>query len=108
MIESLIHHIALPPQVPAKQESRIDRVELGLTNCLLQATRTLCGITDGVQHRRWDTTRRTLQTCKELNVGGKLSKTSLLYEFGRLHHNEILILHVTQQNAGLLVRRQQE
>ena len=108
MLESLIHHVALPPQLPGKRESSIDRIEQALTDRLLKATRTLCSVTEGVQHRQWDFTRRTLQTCKELCVGGKVSKTSVLYEFGRLEHNELLILHITQQNAGLLVRRQRE
>ncbi len=106
--ESLIHHVALPPRLPGRREGRIDRLELALINRLLDATRTLCSVSDETLYRHWDSTRRTLQVCKELNAGGKLSKFTLVTEFRTLGHSEILILHITEQNAGLLVRRSEE
>jgi len=86
----------------------MDRIELALINRLLNATRTLCSVSDGALYRHWDSTRRTLQVCKELNAGGKLSKSTLITEFRTLGVGELLILHVTEQNAGLLVRRTKE
>ena len=108
LVESLIYHVGLPPRLPGKQDGRIDRIELALTNRLLDATRTLCNVSDGGLYRHWDSTRRTLQVCKELNAGGRLSKTSLVTEFQKLDRKEILTLHLAEQNAGLLVRRHQE
>lgn len=108
MMKSLIHHVALPPQLPGRREARLDRIELALINRLLDATRTLCSVSDGDLYRHWDSTRRTLQVCKELNAGGKLSKSSLITEFRALSVGDVLILHVTEQNAGLLVRRTKE
>ncbi len=107
-MESLIHHVALPPRLPGRREGRIDTIELALVNRLLDATRTLCSVSDGALYRHWDTTCRTLQVCKELNAGGKLSKASLITEFRTQGVGELLILHVTEQNAGLLVRRTKE
>lgn len=108
VMESLIHHVALPPRLPGRREGRMDRIELALINRLLDATRTLCSVSDGALYRHWDSTRRTLQVCKELNAGGKLSKSTLITEFRTLGVGELLILHVTEQNAGLLVRRTKE
>lgn len=86
----------------------MDRIELALIDRLLDATRTLCSVSNEALYRHWDSTRRTLQVCKELNAGGKLSKSSLITEFRTLGVGELLILHVTEQNAGLLVRRIKE
>jgi len=108
VIESLIHHVALPPRLPGRREGRIDRIELALINRLLDATRTLCSVSDGALYRSWDSTRRALQVCKELNAGGKISKSSLVTEFRTLGDSELLILHVVEQNAGLLVCRTKE
>jgi hypothetical protein len=49
--------------------------------------------------------RRSLETCKVLNYGGRLDKTSLLREFQALQANELLILNVSEQNAALLIQR---
>lgn len=86
----------------------MDRIELALIDRLLDATRTLCSVSNEALYRHWDSTRRTLQVCKELNAGGKLSKSSLITELRTLGVGELLILHVTEQNAGLLVRRIKE
>jgi hypothetical protein len=43
-----------------------------------------------------------------VKAGCRLNKTALLTEFRRFNHNGFLILHVAEQNAGLLIRRQHE
>ena len=107
-LESIIHHVALNPQLPGQREGRIDKIEQELTARLVKATRTLCDVSDGTLHRQWDSTRCMLQTAKELNVGGKISKASLILELGRLSRDDVLILHVSEQNAALLIRRHQQ
>lgn len=105
LLKSLVNHVALPPQLPGKLENKIEQVEHGLTGCVLDATRTLRDLTNGELSREWDCIRNTLHKCKAVNAGGKLNKTSLLTEFRRLEHKAPLILHVAEQNAGLLIRR---
>ena len=41
LLESLVHHIALPPQLPARSEDNTAQIEQALTARLLDATRTL-------------------------------------------------------------------
>ena len=106
--ESLIHHLVLPPGLPGKQESRLDMIERDLTNRMLNATRTLSKVVGIDQYQNWDRTRHVLQVVKDLNARGMLNKASLLTEFRRLGANSFLILHVAEQNAGLLIRRREE
>ncbi|KAI9833796.1 MAG: hypothetical protein M1819_003531 [Sarea resinae] len=108
LIESLVNHVALPPRLPGKQDNRIEQIEQALTARLLDASRILRDLTDDSHRDQWDRLRRILETCKILNAGGKLSKSSLLKELQNLEHNDYLILHVSEQNAGLLIRRQND
>lgn len=108
ILESLFDHVALPLRLPGKQESRIDQIEHALTECVLDASRTLRNLTNNEFGGHWDCIRRVLQTCKDVNAGGKLNKTSLLTEFRSLEGRYPLILHVAEQNAGLLIRRDYE
>jgi hypothetical protein len=107
-VESLVNHIALPPKLPAKQNHNINQIEEALVNRLLDASCTLRDLTEGDVSHRWERVRKVLQICKVVNVGSKLNKTSLLTELRCLEHNDVLILHITEQNAGLLLRRHHE
>lgn len=108
LVESLIYHIGLPPKLPGKRESRptLDLLENALADRLLAAACTMRDTSTGLTSERWESTRRSLQVCKSLNARGKLSTTSLVPELRRLEQEELLILHVSAQNAGLLVYRQ--
>ena len=54
----------------------------------------------------WDTVRRSLETCRTVNQAGRLNKASLLTAFQQLGGQDVLTLHIAEQNAGLLIRRQ--
>ncbi|TAQ88566.1 hypothetical protein B7494_g3109 [Chlorociboria aeruginascens] len=56
-------------------------------------------------YQKWDHIRSTLLNCKKLNAGGKLSRGLLLAEFRGLQRDDCLILHVTEQNAGITIQR---
>lgn len=105
LLNALVNHIGLPPRLPGKQEEGIDEIEDALTVRLLNACRALRDLTEGELSQQWDRTRKILQICKVVNAGGKLDKASLLSEFQALERKDLLILHVTEQNAGLLIRR---
>ena len=105
---SLVNHIALPPRLPGKQDSRLDKLEQALTERLQDASRSLRDLTSNQFGGDWDCIRRVLLTCKIINAGGKLNKASLLTVFRELQGNDLLILHVAEQNAGILVRRYQQ
>ena len=105
LLTSLFNHLALPLQLPGKHESKIEEIELALTIRLLDATRYLRLLTGNDASEMLDYIRRSLETCKLVNANGRLNKSSLLNAFRGLERREVLILHVAQQNAGLLIRR---
>jgi hypothetical protein len=104
MLESVFNHIALPPLLPSKQETNLDKIELALAQKLLDASRTLRDSTNERFGSEWDSVRRSLESCILLNTGGRLNQTSLLAAFRELDVNGLLILHVAEQNAGILIR----
>lgn len=108
MLESLVNHVALPPQLPGKQENSIEHIERALTDRLADASCIIRNLTNHECFETWDRMRSLLQTCKTLNAGRKLNKKLLIQEFQRLDHKGQLVLHVTEQNAGLLIRRLHE
>lgn len=57
---------------------------------------------DPEAYRVWDSVRLSLETCRTVNQAGRLNKASLLKAFRELGVQEILILHIAEQNAGLL------
>jgi|SRR5580698_1476788 hypothetical protein len=108
LLASLVNHITLPPGLPGKAENGIEQVEHALTGYLLDASRTIRDLTNGQFSHQWECIRNILQICRVVNAGGKLNKTSVLTEFRRFEHNGYLILHIAEQNAGLLIRRRYE
>jgi hypothetical protein len=108
LLDSLVNHVALPPQLPGKADRNIDQIQLALTNRLLDASRILRDQTKGEFSSQWESIRNILQVCKTANASGKLNKASLLAEFARLERKDFLILHIAEQNAGLLIRRHYE
>jgi hypothetical protein len=108
LLESLVNHVALPPRLPGKADSNVDQIQNALTNYLLDASRILRDQTNGEFSRQWERIRNILHICRSLNAGSKLNKSSLLAQFGRLKREDFLILHVAEQNAGLLIGRKYE
>ena len=86
----------------------MDRTEHALTDRLLDACRTLRDLTEGDLSSQWDSIRNILRICRAVNNGERLNKNSLLTEFRRLERKDLLILHVSEQNAGLLIRQGNE
>ncbi|RFU26654.1 hypothetical protein B7463_g9687, partial [Scytalidium lignicola] len=104
----LFNHVALPPQLPGKQDDKISQVEWGLINLLQNASRTLGDLTTNDLYNQFEVVCYVCRICKAVNAGGKLESTALAAEFRNLGRKEFLILHIAEQNAGLLIRRQQD
>ena len=105
LFDSIVHHIALPPKLPGAVEKNLDEIEVALVDRLIHACRSACSLARGDLVHHFDTTRFVLQTCKTLNTGRVLKKASLLKEFSQLGTDHPLILHVTEQNAGIFVHK---
>ncbi|KAG9228031.1 hypothetical protein BJ875DRAFT_529478 [Amylocarpus encephaloides] len=108
LLEPIFHHLALPPQLPERQENNLDKIGEALADRLLCASIALRDATYEQFGPCFDAVRRVILTAKTINAGGKLNQISLLKAFRELQGNDLLIVHVAEQNAALLIRRFQD
>jgi hypothetical protein len=97
------NHIALPRNVPGREDSNLQRVEGALLQRMLDAVARLTphiaeDIAPHVQGLRG-----TLLACQVLNVDGTIGKAALIKELRDLDHGKMLVLHIAPQNCALLV-----
>ncbi|ORX94071.1 hypothetical protein BCR34DRAFT_608383 [Clohesyomyces aquaticus] len=104
-LTSLYHHVVLPRQTPGKEDSNLNKVDAALLDHLLDAVKALVPLVPLPHQQALDAVRLALSTCKVLNVEGKVDKTLLSRELGRLGRKDALILYINEQNAGLLIYR---
>ena len=105
MLESIYQHLCLSAALPGREEQSIREIEQKLADRFVFSARNLRDVLCEAHRQLWDDVRRILVTSKSLNAGRNLNKASLLDEFRSLGHRDLLILHVVEQNAGLLIWR---
>ncbi|KAI9701732.1 MAG: hypothetical protein M1820_006360 [Bogoriella megaspora] len=106
MLDSVFNHIVLPPKLPGGEERNLDLTEQDLISRILDACRTIRDRLSPEEYAHWDSLRRSLESSKRVNSGRKINKDSLLFELRQMLDGDFLILHVTQQNAGILLEKQ--
>jgi serine phosphatase RsbU (regulator of sigma subunit) len=99
------HHIVLPRDVPGREDSKLHQVEAEINKRLIHATKQLALHAPSEDLVKLDTVRLMLSTCGALNVEGKIDANVLATELQQLGDRQALILHVTEQNAALLIYR---
>lgn len=103
LLVELYYHVVLPRYVPGQEHSQLCQIESELASRLTEAARQLISHAPLDDHSHLDAIRLALTTCKSLHVEGKVDKNLLVQEFRDLDSNKALIIHVTEQNAALLV-----
>lgn len=107
-LETLLNHVVFPEQLPSRPDVGIRALERDLVNSLIKAAEALVVTASDAHRSIWEDVRKTLIVARTLNndtdVEG-LEKTSLLESFRQLEPTSSLILHVREQNAGLLIKR---
>ncbi len=105
LLNAVFNHLVLPPQIPGEQDSDIEAVS---RNILRRAIRT-CEAADTLADLPWSeafqSLRASFKSCFVLNQG-RLEKSTMLEHFRNLQVHHLLVLHVVNQNAALLVRRE--
>lgn len=104
LLESVFNHLILPPKLPEQQDTDIKSIEQSILNRLIRACDTLGKSTGQNLAETLNSVRHSLRVCLNINPG-RLEKASLLQEFYNLRNKDLLILHVVEQNAALLIRR---
>lgn len=105
-MESIYNHMVLPPRLPSRLDSKLRDTEHGLMARLVSSCRVVRDNSDDSFYARWDTIRRSLETARRVNCNEKINKAALVSALSEPRPHETLILHVSQQNAGVLITKQ--
>jgi hypothetical protein len=97
------YHAALPRDVPGKSDSNLFEVEAALTDRLIDAVNIIKPLASLEHQTQLDTIRLALTNSRAINIEGKIDKHVLMKELRDLERQQLLILHVTEQNCALLV-----
>jgi hypothetical protein len=105
-LEQLYNHVALPRDVPGREDGNLHQIEDALANRMLDAVAKLTphAPSDLTPHIRG--LRDSLLACHVLNVDGTVGKSALIKEFCALDQQKMLVLHTAPQNCALLIYRQ--
>jgi hypothetical protein len=104
LLESVFNHLVLPPKVPGQRDTDTEGIERSILARFVRACDTISKFTGQEYAETWTSILRSLSTCLNINQG-RLEKRAMLYEFGNIQPKELLILHVVEQNAAVLIRR---
>jgi hypothetical protein len=104
-LEQIYFHVALPRNVPGKEDGNLRSIDEALLTRMMGAvTKLTSGVAPG--HMQYISgLRDTLLTCQTLNIGGTIRKSALIKELRCLDDQKMLILHTAPQNCALLVYR---
>ncbi|GAM88188.1 hypothetical protein ANO11243_062190 [Dothideomycetidae sp. 11243] len=96
------HHVVLPPQLPIEEDTDLDGIANELRDRLLSACTALARscASDDIH----DALRSLGHSLQQVSHDGRLDKHALIQLFDQLQGDNLLILHVTEQNATLNFR----
>lgn len=101
--EQLYHHVALPRDVPGREEGRnLPSIEDALLTRLLAASQYLSSRVALADQQQVRALCESLNACRSLHVDRSITKPALLRELRNFQPERMLILHVSAQNCGLL------
>ncbi|KAF2871478.1 hypothetical protein BDV95DRAFT_493867 [Massariosphaeria phaeospora] len=99
------YHAVLPRDVPGQEDKHLYLIDVALLDRLVGAVKAITPLVPLVYQPQVNAIRLTLTSTKSLNVEGKIDKNLLIKELRELEGGQALILHVTEQNAALLLYR---
>ncbi|KAI1761144.1 hypothetical protein GGR53DRAFT_506736 [Hypoxylon sp. FL1150] len=105
LLHAVFNHIVLPPKLPGVQDPDIEAVSHNVLVCMINACNAADILVDSPWSDAFRSIRASLQACSALNQGC-LEKSTLCDHFGALEPHQVLILHVVEQNAAVLIRRE--
>jgi hypothetical protein len=104
-LDALFNHLVFPTQLPSKGDN-IAPLESALLNRILATATNLRYQLQGHFQSSYDTLQTSLQACRSIHINRNLDRRALAHELSNIQPKHILILHITEQNSGLLVWRQ--
>ncbi|KAL6701246.1 hypothetical protein J3F84DRAFT_391848 [Trichoderma pleuroticola] len=102
-LKPLIDHAVLPPKLPGKREEDYEALSHQLLKRFLHACETVESLASPPFADAFRSLSESLRACMNLNRGC-LDRETLLKYFSQLQPNTVLICHVVEQNAAVLIR----
>lgn len=107
-LRGTFNYVALPPKCPASFDNDLARIEESLASRMLRASDTLVSLTSQGSDRAWKAVTKALESCWRIHQKGVVDKKALVEALQRVKENVPVIVHVSEQNAGLLIRYERE
>jgi hypothetical protein len=104
MLDELFNHLVFPPRLPGAQ-SKIAAVEKALLDRLQYTAAALHDQVPSQFRVSYEALQTSLQACRNIHINRNLDRQTLTRELLKLQPNIVLILHITEQNAGVLIWR---
>lgn len=104
LLRSVVNHIVLPPDLPGTTDPHLADVDQDLLLRVKDACCELRSLAKGLFEEPLDLLNSSLNHCQNIHHALHLDNHELQQAFRGLKEGEILIIHVYEQNAGLLVR----
>jgi hypothetical protein len=105
-LEQLYNHVALPRNVPGREDTNLRHVEDALSNRMQDAVAKLTQHVPSDHMSHIHGLRETLLACQTIKGDGTIGRSALIKEFRGLDQQKMLVLHTAPQNCALLVYRQ--
>ena len=105
MLLSVINHVVLPPRIPSR-EDHDSVVNQELVRRLIQAAQSIRDHASSECRLEWEQLLLGLKASQALNSEDHLDRGVMLDRLRALSSGTFLILHVPNQNAGILIYRQ--
>lgn len=105
-LHQLYNHVALPRDIPGKEDGNLHHIDAALLNRMMDAVVKITAYSTVNLRFNLEGLYSSLQASQILNVSGALSKSTLMKQFCTLGQHKMLVLHLNPQNCGLLIYHQ--
>ena len=103
-LKAVFDHLVLPPKLPGQIDKNLVEIEYSLMSRLANAANSFGHLVSEVESAAaFQSIAITTRECRRVNAEGSLNQKYLVEVFSKLEPGRSLILHVAQQNAGLLI-----
>jgi hypothetical protein len=99
----LYYHVVLPRDLPSGEDHNLPDLQHELLRRLVGAVRQLATYAPLEDTPQIEAIGLALTTCRSLHSGGRINGEKLVEEMREFFPGKALILHVTEQNAALLI-----
>jgi hypothetical protein len=103
-LRAVANHIILPPDLPGGVDKNLPEINGDLLQRAQDACTALKAAVKDEFQKELSLLESSLDYCYYVHTSAHLDSKQLQRAFRRLQDGEILIIHVNEQNAGLLVR----